>query len=117
MNVIRGWSTDRTRPLTDPLLEKNGLFIEFRGGDVLDPVQISGNWFTPPFPSRVLRFFCKYPIFPFISYRLGKKGGYIGAKAYGADSEAYKNWMKPEEVYDGSRALCFSFRPFASMKD
>jgi len=116
MRIIRGFSTHSSQPLTSPFLESNGLFIEFRGGDFCDPID-GGQWFGPKFPKRILRFFLKYPVLPFISYRIGKRAGYIGAKAYGVDSEAYKNWMKPEEVYDGSQALCFSMRPFATMKD
>lgn len=38
MKVIRGWSSDPDRQLTDPLLESNGLFVEFLGGDFLDPI-------------------------------------------------------------------------------
>ena len=100
------------RYLKDPLLEKNGLWIEFRGGDVCDPV--FGNWFSPPWPKYVIRFFCKYPVLPWISWRIGKWVGYVGFKAYGADPKAYLNWMPAEDVYLGSDALCLSARPFAS---
>jgi hypothetical protein len=120
MKVIRGYSTHPEQPLTKPFLSSNGLFIEFRGGDVCDPVQIGlfgGKWFEPPYPKHVWRWFCRYPLLPFISWRLGGKGGYIGFKAYGADSPAYKNWMNPDDVYDGSQALCLSIRPFATMRD
>lgn len=37
-------------------------------------------------------------------------------KLYGADPEAYKNWMPKEDVYPGSQAVCFSLRPFATIK-
>lgn len=36
--------------------------------------------------------------------------GYFGAKIYGVDSEAYKNWIDPKEVYNGSYAIHFSGR-------
>lgn len=114
MKVIIGWSNKPDRNYKDPLLEGNGLWIEFRGGDVCDP--IGGNWFTEPFPKTVIRFSTSLAWLPWISWKVGKKGGYIGFKAYGADSDAYKNWMKPEEVYDGSEALCFSIRPFATIR-
>ena len=114
MKVIRGWSTNPDRPSDDPLLEKPySLFIEFRGGDICDPQ--SGNWFQAPFPTRVWRAFLKYPLIPFISWRFKNKGGYLGAKIYGADSEAYLNWMPNEDVYTGSQAICISFRPFATI--
>ena len=121
MKIIRGWSTDPARNPMDPLLEKNwSFFLEFRGGDICDPVSIGGmggNWFDPPYPKHVMRWFCKWPILPFISWRCKKRQGYAGFKAYGADSEHYLNWMKHEDVYPGSQALCFSLRPFASVKD
>ncbi len=114
MRVIRGWSTDPNRPATDPLLEKDwSFFLEFRGGNVCDP--LNGKWFSEPYPTRVIRFFCKWPIFPFISWRFKNKCGYLGAKIYGADADAYLNWMPKEDVYVGSQALCFSARPFATV--
>jgi len=116
MKVLRGFSTHLDQPLTSPFLDSNGLFIEFRGGDFCDPID-GGQWFGPKYPKRILRFFLKYQVLPFISYRIGKRAGYIGAKAYGVDSEAYKNWMPEGSVYKGSQALCFSMRPFATMKD
>lgn len=115
MKIIRGWSNKPERSVTDPLLEDNGLWIEFRGGDVCDP--FFGNWFEPPWPKLVWRWYCQWPILPWISWKLGKKGGYIGFKAYGADNDPYINWIKPpSEVYPGSQALCFSIRPFASIE-
>ncbi len=116
MKVIRGWSSNPSRPLKDPLLESNGIFIEFRGGDFCDPID-GGQWFGPKYPKKFLRFFLAYPLIPFISWRAGNRGGYLGAKAYGADPEVYKSWMNPEDVYEGSNALCFSFRPFADLTD
>ncbi len=57
------------------------------------------------------------PLVPgvWVSYRIGNKGGYYGWKIYGADSEAYKNWMHPFEVYDGSQAMMLSIRPSATI--
>lgn len=115
MKVLRGWSTKPEQQLTSPFLENNGIFIEFRGGDFCHPKGSTGNWFTPPYFTEVIRKYFSKPIIPFISYRIGNKGGYFGAKAYGVDSEAYKNWLPPEEVYDGSYAIMFSIRPFATI--
>lgn len=115
MKVIRGFSTDRTRSVVDPLLERNGIFIELRGGNVCTP--LNGDWFGPVFPTRVWRWFCRWPVLPFVAWRWGGKGGYVGFKAYGADSLAYLNWMPIDDVYTGSQALCLSVRPFATMKD
>lgn len=117
MKVICHFRTDPNRGLTDPLPEKKFSFV-FRlySGDICDPVDFIGtNWFTPPFPKRVWRTFCPYPILPFIAWRFNKRGGYFGFKLYGADSPAYLNWMKKEDVYEGSQALCLSVRPFADI--
>ena len=114
MRVIRGLSTNKEHPLTSPFPLTNGVFIELRGGNICDPV-FGGNWFSEPYPKHVLRFFCPWAILPFISWRFGNRGGYIGLKAYGADPEAYLNWMPKEDVYEGSQALCFSARPFATI--
>ena len=114
MRVIKGWASDPTHELKEPFRSRNGVFIEFRGGDVCDPID-GGDWFGPNWPKRFMRFFVKWPVLPFISWRWGSRGGYIGAKAYGADPKQYLNWMLPGDVYPGSEALCFSFRPFADL--
>ena len=117
MRVTRGYSNHPTRPIQDPLLEADGIWFELRGGDVFDP--IGGNWFEEPYPKRWIRFFAKRNWLPFFSYRWGRVGkmGYMGFKAYGVDSPKYKQWMpEPKEVYEGSQALCFSLRPFASIE-
>jgi hypothetical protein len=114
MKVIRGLSTNKAQLLTAPFPATTGVFIELRGGDICHP-QGTGEWFKPPYFARVFRAFCRWPICPFISWRFGSHGGYIGAKAYGVDSPAYNNWLPPEEVYDGSQAIMLSIRPFANL--
>jgi len=99
---------------TSPFLEKNGIAFELRGGDICHPWG-SGDWFKPPYFRSVWRAFCRWPVLPWITWRRGNRGGYIGFKAYGADSEAYKNWMDPADVYEGSMALQMSCRPFATL--
>jgi hypothetical protein len=55
MKIIEGWRSDLHRPLTDPLPEKKwSVVLRFYGGDWLDPIGIGTNWFTPPFPKRIL---------------------------------------------------------------
>ena len=121
MKVIRGFSTDKDQPSTSPFRDRNGIFLEFRGGDFCHPDLwhpfSGGKWFTEPFfnPNRVTRFFFKWPLFPFISYRFGNRVGYAGAKIYGADAQAYKRWLPPSDVYEGSQAIMFSIRPFAKV--
>lgn len=55
MRIIEGWRSDPERPLTDPLPERKwSIILRFYGGDWLDPLAIGSNWFTPPFPKRIL---------------------------------------------------------------
>lgn len=111
MKVLRGWSTNKDWPLVKPFLEKSGIFVEFRGGDFIFP-KGKGEWFKPPyFPKGVFRSFLTWPWLPFITIRIGNWGMYFGAKAFGVDAPAYKEWMcDPAEVYDGSQAIMFSIR-------
>jgi hypothetical protein len=57
----------------------------------------------------VLRFYSYLPL-PFVAWNLWDWRGYLGAKVYGVDSDAYKNWIDPNAVYDGSQAIQFSGR-------
>lgn len=124
MRVTCHYRNDPERGLTDPLPELGGRCFIFRlySGDICDPVQIGGsNWFNPPYPSRVWRCFCKWPVLPFFAWRLPftRRAGYFGFKLYGVDSPAYKEWgvgIKPDDVFDGSQALCTSIRPFAKLE-
>ena len=123
MNVTCHYRNDPERDLTDPLPELGGRKFVFRlySGDICDPVQIGGNWFQPPYPTRVWRTFVKLPILPFIAFKwpFMNRAFYAGFKLYGVDANAYKEWgvgIKPEDVYKGSLALCTSVRPFATIR-
>lgn len=116
VNVI--YQGDKGRPITDPLLEEPGFFVRWYTGDVCDPM--NGKWFEPPWPTFVVRFCSRIPL-PFVMWRfpkwvplVGGRAGYAGFKAYGVDSPAYRNWIEPAEVFEGSQAMCTSIRPFAS---
>jgi len=106
------YRNDPERPLTDPLPEENGIVFRLVQGDVLDPFFDPDGWFKPKKPLWTMRFWSVLPL-PFFAWHWGRWTGYIGFKVYGVDSEAYKSWLKPEEVYSGSQAMCFSVRPFA----
>ena len=95
--------------LTNPKRSNFGITFALRGGDVLHPLG-EGDWFKSPYFSRILRFYCPIAVLPFVSWNLWGWKGYLGAKVYGADSDAYKNWMPFEDVYDGSQAIQFSGR-------
>ena len=124
MKVFCHYRNDHERPLTDPLPEKKWSFVlRIYSGDICNPLLgtfFGEKWFEPPFPKYVWRAFCKWPVLPFIAWRCDKLGGYIGFKLYGVDSPAYKRWpvgIKPEDVYDGSQALCLTCRPFAMIEE
>ncbi|MRR50800.1 MAG: hypothetical protein EG825_07760 [Rhodocyclaceae bacterium] len=57
MRVIRILSTHPGQPATTPYPTTNGLMYELRAGDVAEPLGFGTNWFAPPFPTAVLRFF------------------------------------------------------------
>lgn len=100
--------------------EPKRMQIALRGGDVCDPFdgeQLNG----PPWPTRVLRFYCALPLLPFLCVRLDtllvivaaivgneiflglalglaltglvhRFGFYAGWKCYGFDLPNYSNW-------------------------
>ena len=120
MNITCHYRNDPERPLTDPLPEPGGRRFIFRlySGDWLDPVCVGTNWFNPPYPKRIWHRFVKWPVLPFIAWRwpFTTRGGYLGFKLYGVDAPQYREWLcKPEEVYDGSQAVCLTVRPFADL--
>lgn len=107
MNVFQITTLDEG--LTNPKRTPFGVTLALRGGDVLHPLG-TGDWFKPPYFARVLRFWCRWPVLPWITWNLWGWRGYLGAKIYGADAPAYRNWMPAADVYAGSRALQFSAR-------
>ncbi len=107
MNVTQITTCDEG--LTNPKRSTWGITLALRGGDVCHPLG-DGKWFEPPYFAKVLRFRCPVPLLPFITWNLWGWRGYIGAKVYGVDSPAYKNWLPAEDVYDGSYAVHFSAR-------
>lgn len=94
--------------ITNPKRSAFGVTLALRWGDVCHPLG-TGDWFKPPYFARVMRFYSCLPL-PFLAWNLWGWRGYLGAKVYGADSEAYKNWMDPADVGEGSQAIQFSGR-------
>ena len=94
--------------ITNPKRSSFGIAFAFRWGDVCHPCG-DGEWFKPPYFTKVLRFWSYFPL-PFISGNLWGWRFYFGAKVYGADAPEYKFWMNPDDVYDGSQAIQFSGR-------
>ena len=114
MKILRGLSTNRTQPATQPFPASSGFFFELRGGDILHPWG-KGEWFKPPYFASIWRAWCAWCVLPFLSWRFGTIGGYVGFKVYGADSEAYRHWMPEGDVYEGSQALQMSARLWATL--
>lgn len=115
------YRNDPERGGRDPVLEFGGRRFVFRlyKGDICDP--LNGNWFVEPYPTRIWRAHCPWPVLPFIAWKWPflDRAGYLGFKHYGADGEqypAYRKWMPEGDSEPGSNALCLSFRPFASME-
>lgn len=95
--------------ITNPKRSTFGITLALRWGDVLHPLGQEGNWFKPPYFTRILRFYSYVPL-PFVAWNLWGWRGYLGAKVYGADAPEYTNWMPVEDVYEGSQAIQFSGR-------
>jgi hypothetical protein len=111
MRVIRGYCTNKSQPLTSPFPVLGWWYFALHGGDVLEPIGAGTNWFAPPYPKHVWHWFFRRAILPFFSWRVGSLCGYIGAKPYGVDAAAYRDWLcDPAQVYDGSQALCLTVR-------
>ena len=82
--------------LTDPLLNSDGIEVWFSRGQVVRPVKLWGGnpWTSKPwFVIRIPLF--RIPIWPFLTWRKGNRGGYIGCKVagYGKDWP----WKKDNE--------------------
>lgn len=111
MKISRGFTTNEDQPLTSPFPTCGWYYFALHGGDVAEPVGFGTNWFAPPYPKRVWRWFCKWNVLPFFSWVLLGKRGYMGFKAYGVDHEQYAEWLcDASEVYEGSLALCITVR-------
>jgi hypothetical protein len=115
MKIIDFTNTPTDEPVQHYTFPKTkfGLILGLRGGNVVQPLG-SGDWFKPPYFSSVLKFYIPLPLLPWFTIRIGKFGFYFGAKAFGVDSDAYKNWLPPEEVYDGSVAVMLCSMRFTS---
>lgn len=93
-----------------------GWNLWWRGGDVASPSGWNalrqggkpggGKWFNY-LPNHVARRYFPLPVLPFFTARWGRFGFYIGWKAFGVDSAAYKDFpgINAAEVFDGSVAL------------
>lgn len=117
MKVEVRYRNDPERPLTDPVLEPGGPLFAFRlyRGTFCHPVD--GSWFDPnDVPTKVI--IEERSFMPFVMWRwpFTSRAGYAGYKLYGVDSEHYKTFLPPEEVYPGSQACHFSIRPFANIQ-
>lgn len=102
-------SKNVTGELTHPFPKEDGWFLVWRGGNVCHPLS-PGNWFSVPYFTRAIRFFCRWNILPYLCWKYGDRAGYFGFKIYGADSPTYASWIPAEEIYSGSQALHFSIR-------
>ena len=95
-----------------------GAALWWRGGDIVSPDLANGtrrpgreadprnNYFNT-IPAAVRHAKIEKECLPFLTIRIGRFGVYAGWKAYGFDSDAYKDWpgINPAEVHEGSVAL------------
>ena len=107
-------STHPDVPLTEPFPPR-GVMVRWLRGDLCDPIYDVDGWYGPRWPFVTLRWTFVKRALPFISWRFGPVKGYIGAKVYGFIPE-YRGWWPEKDCHEGSRAMCFSFRPFSFKK-
>ena len=50
-----------------------------------------------------------FPLLPFISVAIGKRGMYAGFKDYGVDWADYSAWLDNKYIANGNKALAPSF--------
>ena len=98
MKVDVVWANRPDQPPTSPFPATDGWFIAIRTGDLCSP----DSWKEP---TRVRRDYIYYR--PFVSFRKGRFGFYVGWKVFGADNEDLKKFpsVNPAEVYQGSIAM------------
>ena len=99
MNVVTTWQSRADQPLKSPFPVRDGFFFALRRGDIYSP----DSWSSPTFVRRDRALIPR----PFLSWRKGSAGFYIGWKAFGADLERYKAFpcTRPEDIGLDSAAL------------
>ena len=99
---ISGWTSNPSQPVTSPFPIADGWFFALRTGDFFS---VKGEWAKP---EHVYRGWCIVPR-PFVSFRRGSFGFYLGWKAWGpSDPESFKYFpgINPNiEVFPGSVCL------------
>jgi hypothetical protein len=100
MQVTTVWSNRPDQPLTSPFPLTDGVFFTLRKGDLYSP----DSWSNP---TRCYRTFVRWIPRPFLSFRRGSFGFYIGWKCWGCDTEKQlvQVGINPTEVYAGSVAM------------
>lgn len=100
MNVATHWSNRPEQPPTSPFPVTDGWFVVVRSGDFYSP-----NSWKPLEVTMYSRGRVKNR--PFVSWRRGRFGFYLGWKVYGVDTENQRAMpgINPEDVFDGSIAI------------
>lgn len=100
MNVTTVWTNRPEQPLTKPFPATDGWLIALRKGDLYSP----DSW---ALPTRCYRTFVRWIPRPFIAFRRGSFGFYIGWKVWGCDTgkQLVQVGINPMEVYAGSVAM------------
>ena len=133
---VFGYSND-PKPWTNPFPERDtddgipgedGFLWALRGGHMVSPsgwqlrpeaTAGSKPTFFNSIPSHVRRLYFFWPVLPFLAFRRGRFGGYIGFKCFGFSDKAYKDFpgVNPEEIQEDNLALSgFTFRLSRNMK-
>lgn len=125
---VFGFMTDSAITAPFPAAPRGGVKFRLLGGTIYDPRgpyalrfnKLDGtpvpptakpDWFNS-IPAAAWSAFVRWPVLPFLSWGIGRWGGYVGFKAYGFDAPEYRDYpgVQPEDVRSGALALCFSIR-------
>lgn len=98
--TVSGYQWPASQPLTSPFPLRNGVFVALRSGDFYSPDSWKVDEVTKYKRGTVRNR-------PFVSFRMGRFGFYVGWKVYGADTDNQRKMpgILPEDVYEGSVAM------------
>lgn len=100
MKVVTHYSNRKNQPLTSPFPVTDGWFFAIRSGDFYSPNSWKTDEVTMFTRGKISRR-------PYLSYRRGRFGFYVGWKVYGVDTENQDLMpgIHDEDTYPGSVAL------------
>lgn len=114
VEIVRRSKSDEGRSPTQPFPATDGFIWRLVRGDYCDPILDPDGWFGATPPKVLLRYRFTQLALPFFAWKIGFWRGYCGAKVFGVDSPAYRDFLPEKDVEVGSQAFCLSARLFST---